>query len=59
MEILDKKLTGPGPEISVHPGVTVFSFVTSLFFFWQKTVKPHALQRSTLHKQTDFPPLCN
>ena len=24
MELLDEKLTGPGPEISVHPGVTLF-----------------------------------
>ena len=24
MELLDKKLTGPGPEISVYPGVTLF-----------------------------------
>ena len=23
MEILDKKLTGPGPEKSVHPDVTI------------------------------------
>ena len=29
MELLDKKLTGPGPEISVHPGVTHSAF----FFF--------------------------
>ena len=28
MELLDKKLTAPGPEISVHPGVTFI-----LFFF--------------------------
>ena len=26
---------------------------------WQKTVKLHALRRSTLHKQTNFPPSCN
>ena len=33
MELLDKKLTGPGSEISVHPGVTFFlSFFLSLFF---------------------------
>ena len=53
MELLDKKLTGPGPEISVHPGVAFFlSFFSFLFFlrhfFWQKTLKLHALQRSTL-----------
>ena len=36
MEFLDKKLTGPGPEISVHPGVTfiVFFFFILLFFFF-------------------------
>ena len=34
MELLDKKLTGPGPEISVHPGVTVFlSFLFFVTFF--------------------------
>ena len=27
MELLDKKLAGPGPEISVHPGVTLFFFL--------------------------------
>ena len=26
MELLDKKLAGPGPEISVHPGVTMVVF---------------------------------
>ena len=26
MKLLDKELTGPGPEISVHPGVTLFLF---------------------------------
>ena len=58
MELLDKKLTGPGPEISVHPGVTLFLpfFVT---FFLTETVKLHALQETTLHQQIDFPPLCN
>ena len=56
MELLDKKLTGPGPEMSVHLG---FLFFFLWHFFWQKTVKLHALQRSTLHKQTDFPPSCN
>ena len=29
MKLLDKKLTGPGPEISDHPGVTLF---LSFFF---------------------------
>ena len=32
MELLYKKLTGPGPEISLHPGVTFFLFFFSLFF---------------------------
>ena len=33
MERLDKKLTGPGPEISVHLGVTFFlSFLFVNFF---------------------------
>ena len=65
MELLDKKLTGPGPDISVHLGVTLsFSFFYFIIFFvwhisWPKTVKLHALQRNTLHKRTDFPPLCN
>ena len=32
MELLDEKLTGPGPEISVHPGVTLFlSFFFEIF----------------------------
>ena len=26
MELLDKKLAGPGPEMSVHPGVTLILF---------------------------------
>ena len=30
MELLDKKLTGPGPEISVHPDVTL---ILHFFFF--------------------------
>ena len=32
MELLDKKLTRTGPEILVHPGVTLLSF--SFFFVW-------------------------
>ena len=32
MEVLDKKLAGRGPEISVYPGVTLFFFL--LFFFF-------------------------
>ena len=48
MELLDKKLTGPGPGISVHPGVTLFlSFCCDIFS--QKTVKLHALQETTPH----------
>ena len=34
MELLDKKLTGPGPEMSVHPGVIFilfFSFFVTFF----------------------------
>ena len=31
MELLDKKLTGSGPEISVHPGVTL---ILPFFFFF-------------------------
>ena len=49
MELLDKKLTGRGPEISVHPGVTLilpFFFVT---FFLTENRKLHALQETTLH----------
>ena len=30
MELLDKKLAGPRPEMSVHPGVTL---ILSFFFF--------------------------
>ena len=60
MELLDKKLAGPGPEISFHPVVTLFlSFFFSFFlrhFIRQKTVKLHAVQETTLHKQTNFPP---
>ena len=36
MELLDKKLTAPGPEISVHPGVTFilfFFFVIIIYLF--------------------------
>ena len=32
MELLDKKLTGHGPETSVHPGVTLFVFFFVTFF---------------------------
>ena len=33
MELVDKKLTGPGPEVSVYPGVTFFlSFFFVTFF---------------------------
>ena len=31
MELLNKKLAGPGPEMSVHPGVTLILFFS--FFF--------------------------
>ena len=32
MELLDKKMTGPGPEILVHPGFTLFlSFFGDIF----------------------------
>ena len=34
MEILDKKLAGPGPEISVHRGVTFILFVFFLNFIY-------------------------
>ena len=33
MELLDKKLTGPGPEISVHPGVTFIVFFFFILFY--------------------------
>ena len=33
MKRLDKKLTGPGPEISVHLDVTLFSFLFFVTFF--------------------------
>ena len=33
MEFLDKKLTGPGPEISLYPGVTLFLFFSFVTFF--------------------------
>ena len=36
MELLDKKLTGPGPEISVHPGVTVFLSCFVTFFLTER-----------------------
>ena len=33
MALLDKKLTRPGPDISVHPGLTLFlSFFLVTFF---------------------------
>ena len=34
MELLDKKLTGPGPEISVHPGATLFDFFLLFLLFF-------------------------
>ena len=37
MELLDKKLTGPRPEILVHPGVTLFSVSLSLFVTFSLT----------------------
>ena len=33
MELLDKKLTGPGPDISVHLGVTLSFFFLFYYFF--------------------------
>ena len=33
MERLDKKLTGPGPDISVHPGITLFLLLFFVTFF--------------------------
>ena len=39
--------------------VYLFIYLFLWHFFWQKTVKLHALQRSTLHKQTDFLQSCN
>ena len=40
MERLDKKPTGPGPEISVHQGVTLFlSFFVCVTFFLKETRK--------------------
>ena len=38
--LLNRKLTGPGPEISVHQSVTVVCNI----FFWHTTMKLHALQ---------------
>ena len=54
MELLDKKLTRPGPEISVHPGVTFFVCVT--FFL---TENGEATCFTEEHKEIDFPPSCN
>ena len=34
MEFLDKKLTGPGPEISVHPGVTFILFFFYCYYYY-------------------------
>ena len=33
MELLDKKPIGPEPEISVHPGVTLFLYIFFVTFF--------------------------
>ena len=41
---LDKNLTGPGPEISIHLGVTLFLSFFVTFFLLQ----PHALQETAL-----------
>ena len=59
MELLDKKLTGPGSEISVHPGVTFFLFLFFVTFFLTENLEAKCFTESTLHKQTDFPPSCN
>ena len=42
MELLDKKLTGLGPEISVHPGVTLFLSL----FLTKNGEAAHALQKN-------------
>ena len=34
MELLDEKLTGPGPEISVHSGVTFILFFFLILFVY-------------------------
>ena len=60
MELLDKKLTGPGPEISVHPDVTLFLFFfVCVTFFLAKNCEAACVQETTLDWQTDFPPFCN
>ena len=34
MELLNKKLTGPGPEITLDPSVAVFFTFFFLWFYW-------------------------
>ena len=50
MQFLDKKRARSGPEISVHPGVTL-SFFFSFFVIFLLT----EIRETTLHKQTGFP----
>ena len=63
MELLDKKLTGPEPEISVHPGVTLFlSYLfIYLFFvtFFLTEIRQAACSTGGYSTLTDFLLSCN
>ena len=67
MELLDKKLTGPEPEISVHPSVTLFlSYLfiylfIYLFFvtFFLTEIRQAACSTGGCSTLTDFLPSCN
>ena len=50
MELLDKKLSGPGSEISVHPGVTLFlSFFVTFFLTDNHETARFKGEYSTVH----------
>ena len=51
MELLDKKLTRPEPEISVHPGVTLFP---SFFLTENREAACFTGDYSTLTKRFSF-----
>ena len=58
MELLDKKLAGPGPEISVHPDVTIFLSFFCVTFFLAENHEAVCFT-GNYSALTDFLPLCN
>ena len=59
MELLDKKLTGPEPEISVHSVVTFFLFFFFVTIFLTENREAACFTEEQSTTQTDFSPQCN